>query len=330
MNWLLDLIEPVQIWVFQELVLPLMYHTGLMAWADNAFDATGYFLLAVCQIGILYLLLRPLESWRPVEARSDGAAIRTDVLYTFLYRTGALSLLFFVLLNPLVGSVEVWLHEQGMAPPNLEDLWPTLHEQPLLAFFTYVVIIDFFEYWRHRWQHSLNWWWTLHAVHHSQRQMTLWTDDRNHVVDGLLQSLWMALVAQVIGVPGTQFVGIVFLLQAVESLSHANARMHFGPAGSRLLVSPCFHRIHHAIGAGHEGRYQGCNFATLFPLWDRLFGTADFSIQFPATGIRDQLQGADYGDGFVAQQILGVKRLWATVIRRKAGQDATSQVHSEP
>lgn len=322
MNWLLDLIEPAQIWAFQELVLPVMYQSGLMAWADSAFDATGYFLLALCQIGILYLFLRPLESWWPVEKRSDAAAIRTDVLYTFLYRTGALSLIFFLLLNPLVSNLEFQLREWGVTPPNLEDLWPLLQQKPLLAFIAYVVIIDFFEYWRHRWQHRFRWWWALHAVHHSQRQMTLWTDDRNHIVDGLLQSLWMALVAQLIGVPGTQFIGIVFLTQAVESLSHTNTRLHFGRIGNQLLVSPCFHRMHHAIGLGHEGRYQGCNFATLFPLWDRLFGTADYCVRFPATGIRDQLQGMDYGRGFVAQQRLGLRRLWAAIL---AGKPVTSE-----
>lgn len=324
MDWLIDLIEPMHILVFQELVLPSIYATGFMAWADNAFDATGLFLLAMCQIALLYLILKPLEILRPVEAVNDRAAIRTDVLYTFLYRTGALSLLFFVLLNPVIGLIEELLHGWNLTPMNIEDLFPLLHDSPMFTFAVYVVVIDFFEYWRHRWQHRFNWWWALHAVHHSQQQMTLWSDDRNHIIDGLIQSLWMALVAQLIGVPAAQFIGVVFLIQAVESLSHCNVRLHFGPIGNLLLVSPCFHRVHHGLGIGHEGRYLGHNFATLLPIWDKLFGTADFQIHFPETGIRDQNQGVDYGRGFVAQQWLGLKRLADSFAR---GQASTGTVN---
>jgi hypothetical protein len=37
--------------------------------------------------------------------------------------------------------------------------------------------------------------------------------------------------------------------------------------------------------------------------------TASAVREFPATGIRDQLHGRDYGDGFWRQQWLGLKRL---------------------
>jgi sterol desaturase/sphingolipid hydroxylase (fatty acid hydroxylase superfamily) len=95
----------------------------------------------------------------------------------------------------------------------------------------------------------------------------------------------------------------------VESLSHANLRLQFGAAGERILVSPRFHRMHHAIGLGHEGKASGCNFAVLFPIWDVLLGTANFRVAYPATGIRDQLTGRDYGAGFWHQQWLGLKRV---------------------
>ena len=103
------------------------------------------------------------------------------------------------------------------------------------------------------------------------------------------------------------------ITRLIESLAHTNVRMSFGAFGERLLVSPAYHRLHHGIGVGHEGAARGCNFAPLFPLWDILFGTADFSHGYPATGIRDQLDGVDYGEGFVAQQLLGVKRLARTL-----------------
>jgi sterol desaturase/sphingolipid hydroxylase (fatty acid hydroxylase superfamily) len=85
-------------------------------------------------------------------------------------------------------------------------------------------------------------------------------------------------------------------------------------------VSPRFHRLHHSIGWGHEshgpGSLGGHNFAVLFPVWDVLFGTARFDDRFDATGIRDQLQGRDYGGGFWAQQWLGLTRMFSRPDRR--------------
>jgi sterol desaturase/sphingolipid hydroxylase (fatty acid hydroxylase superfamily) len=129
------------------------------------------------------------------------------------------------------------------------------------------------------------------------------------MLDGLLTSLWLALVALAIGVPGNQFFALVLVKRFVESLSHANLRLSFGVVGERVLVSPRYHRIHHGIGVGHDGAARGCNFATLFPVWDILFGTANFGRDYPATGIRDQLGGADYGRGFLGQQWLALTRM---------------------
>jgi len=75
----------------------------------------------------------------------------------------------------------------------------------------------------------------------------------------------------------------------------------------RIIVSPMFHRRHHAIGYGHEGTRYGCNFGVLFPWWDMMFGTASWVEALEPTGIRDQLPaphgaGRSYGQGIWAQQ----------------------------
>lgn len=317
MEYLFHLIEPIQSWLFEALILPAMHALGLMPFADDAHHAAGIFVLGVAEILIVFAVLRPIEALVPVERWRDRREARVDIIYTVLYRSGALPLLFFLILDPLLNSVDIGLRALGYLPPNLEEIIPGLQAAPLMAFLTYVVIIDFNIYWLHRLQHRFNWWWALHAVHHSQRQMSLWTDDRNHVVDGLIESLWLALLALLIGMPGAQFAAIVFLMKFVESLSHANVRFGFGAIGDRLLVSPRYHRVHHAIGLGHEGKARGCNFATLFPVWDILFRTGNFERIYPATGIRDQLDGVDYGAGFLSQQIKAFSRLRRALTRAR-------------
>ena len=161
----------------------------------------------------------------------------------------------------------------------------------------------------------------MHSLHHAQRQMTMWSDNRNHLLDDVLRDVLFVLVAQAIGVAPGQFVAIVAFTQLSESFQHANLKLWFGRVGERLWVSPRFHRLHHSIGIGHEtvkaGRIVlgGHNFGVLLPWWDMLFGTVNFELRYHPTGVRDQVEPGpqglrDYGRGFWAQQWLGVKRLF--------------------
>lgn len=56
---------------------------------------------------------------------------------------------------------------------------------------------------------------------------------------------------------------LIVATRVLQSFAHANVRLAFGGAGERILVGPRYHRLHHAIGAGHEGAKRGCNFAVL-------------------------------------------------------------------
>jgi len=326
MGSLTDLFTAVQGWLFQSVVLPLIYQLGLGEWTEEAFNGTEWFLVGLLELALLYLLLRPLEAWIPVQQRLAPAARRIDFLYTCIHRLGLFTLAVFLLLTPLYDALTEQLRLRGFAPFNLEQLWPGVTDVPLVSFFLYLVVLDFFDYWYHRASHHFNWWWGLHSLHHSQRELNLWSDDRNHLLDSLLRDVCMALVALVIGVEPGQYVLLVVATRMLQSLQHANVRIHFGALGERLLVSPRYHRRHHAIGVGHEsqgaGSLGGHNFAVLLPVWDILFGTARFGAGFEAAGIRDQLpppQGAgrDYGRGFWRQQWLGLTRMVEFARRRR-------------
>ncbi len=299
----------LQAQLFEGLILPVLYALGFSSYAEMAFDATELFLIGVLEVLFMAVFFSALEKWRPVEHWQDRKAVRADVIYTLINRLGLVPLLLFLLLTPLTDSVDGWLRMHDIIPPNLENIFPGLAQHALTSFLLYLVILDFAAYWLHRWQHRFNIWWALHSLHHSQRQMGFWCDNRNHLLDVLVIDGCFALLALLIGVAPGQFMMIVVATRMLESLAHINARLSFGAVGERLLVSPRFHRLHHAIGAGHEGAKRGCNFAVLFPLWDILFGSANFATEYHPTGIRDQLEGRDYGAGFWRQQWLGLKRL---------------------
>lgn len=313
MDWITAQFAALHAHVFESTVLPVVHALGFGGYAEQAFNATEFFLIGAIEVTLLAIILGALERLRPLEAQTEEDR-RVDVIYTLLQRLGLVPLALFALLTPLVDEIDAWLRMHNFIPWKLEDLIPALAQSPLWSLLLYVVILDFVAYWLHRAQHFFSPWWALHSLHHSQRRMSFWTDDRNHLLDDLIMDGAFAMVALVIGVPPAQFVLIVVATRVVESVSHANLKWHFGRIGEQVLVSPRFHRIHHAIGLGHDGHAHGCNFAVLFPIWDQLFGTAERANLFPETGIRDQLAGADYGSRFWQQQWLGLKRLWAAIV----------------
>jgi sterol desaturase/sphingolipid hydroxylase (fatty acid hydroxylase superfamily) len=318
---MLDGFGDLQGWLFEQLVQPLMFASGLGSLLAEGYRATGWLLVGLLQIAVMLTLFRALERWRPVEPVTDRAAVRVDIVYTLIHRLGLFRLALFFTVDPLWDLLVGKLRVAGLPAWSLDGLWPGVTDIALVSFVLYLVLFDFVDYWLHRGQHRWRWWWALHALHHSQRQMTMWTDNRNHLLDDLIRDSVFVLLALLVGIAPAQFVAVVACTQLVESLSHSNVRLAFGPVLSRLLVSPRFHRVHHAIGIGHEsagpGSLGGHNFAVLFPVWDIVFGSARFDAPLEPTGIRDQLpgagglaQGRDYGRGFWAQQWLGLLRVF--------------------
>jgi sterol desaturase/sphingolipid hydroxylase (fatty acid hydroxylase superfamily) len=324
MQWVLNLFEAAQQWLFQSAVAPILYSFGLGGMLEDAFVATGWLLAGLMQIAVLLAVIGPLQRWRPVDQALDAGEIRTDVLYTLLHRLGIFRVALFLSVEPLFDQLFGSLRVMGLGTVHIDQLMAGVTDHPLISFAMYLVAFDFFDYWIHRAQHRFDWWWSLHSLHHSQRSMTMWSDNRNHLLDDLIHDSLIVILGQLIGVGPGQFIGLVVVAQLSESLQHANVRLHFGWLGERLWVSPRYHRLHHAIGMGHEkdadnadnlvyGRslaMGGHNFSVLLPCWDMLFGTANFEMRWDPTGIRDQVEaGRDYGRGFWEQQKLGFLRL---------------------
>ena len=317
-DWLTEIFTSAQGWLFEAAVQPVLFMLGLGSLLEDAYGATAWFMMGIVQIMVLLAVFGPLQRWRPVEpmnSSADRASIRTDVLYTLIHRLGLFRIVLFFTLAPWFDEIFGVLRTAGYGTFHLDQLWPGVTDSAVVSLLIYLVVFDFVAYWTHRGQHQLNWWWQLHSLHHSQRQMTMWSDNRSHVLETILDDVIMVLVAQLIGVAPEQFIVIVVLTQLSESLQHANIRLSFGRIGERLWVSPRFHRLHHSIGIGHEtngpATLGGHNFGVLLPWWDMLFGTANFEQRYDPTGIRDQVEAnRDYGVGFWSQQWLGMKRLF--------------------
>jgi sterol desaturase/sphingolipid hydroxylase (fatty acid hydroxylase superfamily) len=302
-------------WLDQGLILPVLYRFGWMRWEELSFDWALVCVYGLFALMVTYAVCWPLEAWRPIEHWESRKAVLVDVFYTVLARVGVLPIVSFLVFYQVQVAVNGFVVEHGYIPPMLETLIPALIGHPVITFVAYALILDCSDYWRHRLSHSFRGWYALHALHHAQRQMSFWSDDRNHLLDDLIGALWFGVVALAIGVPPLQFPLLLMFMRFVESLSHANVRLSFGWLGDRILVSPRFHRIHHGLPAA--GRVS-CNYAAVFPIWDIIFGTASFADTYPATGDRNAPESMVTG-GYLAQQWGGLVHFWNQVTKRLPG-----------
>jgi sterol desaturase/sphingolipid hydroxylase (fatty acid hydroxylase superfamily) len=297
----------------QYAILPILYHFGWMAWEELSFDWALVCVYGLFAVIITYAVCWPLEAWRRVEHWPSKKAVAVDIFYTILNRVGVVPIVSFLLFYQVQVLFTGTLVDNGFIPPTLETLIPALFGHPLLTFLIYALILDFTDYWRHRLSHSFRAWYALHALHHAQRQMSFWSDDRNHIFDDLISFLWFFVIGLAIGIPPLQFPLLILLLKFMESLSHANAKISFGAIGERLLISPKFHRRHHAIAAA--GR-TSCNFGAVFPYWDIIHRTADFSEGYLPTGDAKAPESLATGT-YLQQQLTGAKLFAKAWMKRK-------------
>lgn len=127
--------------------------------------------------------------------------------------------------------------------------------------------VDFCYYWYHRASHRVNFFWATHVVHHQSEEYNL---------SVALRQPWFAtpftvvfyLPLAVLGVPFVVFAthGAISLLYQFWIHTKLIDRM-----GSLewWLNTPSHHRVHH----GSNERYLDKNYAGIFIVWDRLFGT---------------------------------------------------------
>lgn len=320
MNYFSDFYVNAQSIIFENFLQPIGFSLGWGGLMEDGYEVSGWIVAGFFQILVMVFVFTPLERLNPVEPVTNRSAVYVDMLYTAIHRLGFFRLFFFFTIEPYFDDFFGWLHTKGLGTFQLDDLIPGVTDIGWVSFILYLILFDFLGYWIHRAEHQWNLWWALHSVHHSQRQMTLWSDDRNHLLDDIVVASIFTLVALIIGIEPAQYVAIVAITKLSESFQHSNLKLSYGSVGEYLWVSPRFHRIHHEVGFGHElrpGELGGHNFGILLPWWDVIFGTASFKKQYPPTGIRDQVEGlVDYGHGFWSQQIYGLKRLRKAFIHR--------------
>jgi sterol desaturase/sphingolipid hydroxylase (fatty acid hydroxylase superfamily) len=135
-----------------------------------------------------------------------------------------------------------------------------------------VVLFDFVNYWFHRAAHIVPVVWRFHRVHHSDTSMDVSTYYRSHPLEIMFWFGTSNILAVAIFGLSTLSLGLFFLVATpFFFLEHTNLKFPawLDSTAGLIFTTPNIHKVHHE----QDQYYTDSNYADIFILWDRLFGT---------------------------------------------------------
>lgn len=175
-----------------------------------------------------------------------------------------------------------------------------------------VVLADFVYYWEHRFMHKVGFGWATHTVHHSSPYFNISVAYRFGPLDGLVPVFFHLPLA----IAGFNPL-VIFLAEAVVQLYQT--ALHTELVGKlpkpieAVMNTPSHHRVHH----GSNPQYLDKNYAGIFIVWDKLFGTFEEEREKVVYGIIDPIESVNpfvvFFHGFtrLAHQVTAAKGLGA-------------------
>ncbi len=128
---------------------------------------------------------------------------------------------------------------------------------------------DFFYYVFHRSAHRVRWFWASHVVHHSSQHYNLSTALRQTWTGLLSISFVFHLPLFWLGLPPAMIFTCAGLNLIYQFWIHTEAIGHCPAWFEAIMNTPSHHRVHHATNTA----YLDCNYAGVFIIWDKLFGS---------------------------------------------------------
>ncbi|PHR59365.1 MAG: C-5 sterol desaturase [Robiginitomaculum sp.] len=150
-----------------------------------------------------------------------------------------------------------------------------------------LVLDDFSYYWRHWLSHKSRWCWAVHVVHHSSEHFNLTTALRQPWTSSISGTFILQIPLVLMGFHPflLAFVYMINLLYQFWFHTETITKMPYW--FEYIFNTPSHHRVHHA----RNPRYLDANFAGIFMIWDRIFGTfvPELDDEKPDYGIVHQL-----------------------------------------
>ena len=141
-----------------------------------------------------------------------------------------------------------------------------------LQVLTVFLLISFFSYWVHRWQHTSEFWWKLHGYHHSVTSLQISNVLVSNPLEWALRNVLGGLILSIVGFNPIAIV-IAGGLNIYGDFSHCGGDLKGGWL-NYFFNTPEVHRWHHSTEFPDDPKFRyGCNYGVGVSFWDILFGT---------------------------------------------------------
>ncbi len=215
----------------------------------------------------IFSLLIALEYWYDLRQKTNEYE-RKDTWTNIALGFGS------VIFGSILGLIQYTIYD------SLYSIAP--YQVPMNAWWAWVSLIlidDFAYYWFHRMSHESRFLWNFHVVHHSSERYNLSVAVRQSWFGAL--GHWIFYVP--LGLMGFPFWAFV-IVHGFNLIYQYWIHTEFvGKLGWFELIfnTPSQHRVHHAVNP----QYLDKNYAGIFSIWDRLFGSFIEETEKPRYGI---------------------------------------------
>ncbi len=171
---------------------------------------------------------------------------------------GFMSVVWGALFGLVTSLIYLWAYELAPYKIPMNVLW---------AWVILLFVDDFAYYWFHRISHEVRFFWNFHVVHHSSNQYNLSVAVRQSWFSGIAHWVFYLPIA-FLGFPLWAFATMHGLNLIYQFWIHTKLVGKIGFL-EKILNTPSHHRVHHGV----NNQYLDKNYAGIFIVWDRMFGT---------------------------------------------------------
>lgn len=197
------------------------------------------------------------EWWAVKTGRAGGRYETADAITSMTMGVGS------VVVNTLTAFVFLWL---------LMLAWPyRLLEIPnnWWSFALVFILYDFTYYWKHRFAHRIRWFWMEHVTHHSSKHYNLSTALRQPWLGPFTGLTIFGLPLVILGFHPALIAFSAGVNLIYQFWIHTEAIDRLPSWFEAIFNTPSHHRVHHATNP----RYLDANYAGVFIVWDKMFGS---------------------------------------------------------
>jgi sterol desaturase/sphingolipid hydroxylase (fatty acid hydroxylase superfamily) len=206
---------------------------------------------------ILLLIAEMVVALRRDRSRYEAR----DTLTSLLLGTG--SQVASALVGGMVVAMAVWLHQYRLFDIGID--FKTWWWAWILCFF----LDDLAYYVFHRSAHRVRWFWASHVIHHSSQHYNLSTALRQTWTGFISLGFLFRLPLFLIGFPPAMVFFCAGLNLIYQFWIHTEAIGRMPKWFEAVMNTPSHHRVHHGVNP----RYLDANYAGVFIIWDRMFGS---------------------------------------------------------